>query len=216
MLEAGITSVRDLGAYEFVDIAMRDLINRGAIVGPRMFVSGAPLRSSAALGVAVPEATADGPVEMARVVRHLIAVGVDAIKIMGTTAAGPGSQVFQGVYAMFTEDEFRVAVEVAHGLGKKVAIHTIGPDGARSAVRAGADSIEHGIDIDDDTMADMVRRGTVLFPTIYNYVDRLQQDSQNLQTAIRWLQLASSSRWAVIFGVPDQSRARTPANSAGS
>ena len=61
MLESGITTVRDVGAYQFTDIAMRDLINMGAMVGPRMFVSGPGLRTSSALGVAVPEATADGP-----------------------------------------------------------------------------------------------------------------------------------------------------------
>ena len=111
MLEAGITTVRDLGAYEFMDIAMRSHQSwshrRTADV-----VSGPPLRSSVALGVAVPEATADGPVEMARVVRRLIACGHQD---HGHDCGGPGSQVFQGVYPMF-DDEFRVAVEVAHGL----------------------------------------------------------------------------------------------------
>ena len=171
MLEAGFTTVRDLGALQFIDIAMRDLINRGTIVGPRMFVSGPMLRSSSALGVAAPEATADGPVEMTRVVRRLIAAGVDNIKILGSTVAGPGfaPEVRYAVYAMFTVDEIQAAVEAAHALGKKVAVHTIGPDGARNAVRAGADSIEHGFDMDDATIAEMARRGTFFVPTIYNW-----------------------------------------------
>ena len=177
MLEAGVTSVRDVGTYQMMDIAMRDLINRGTIPGPRMFVSGPIVRSSSALGVAVPEATADGPAEMTRVVRRLIAAGADHIKIMGTTAAGPSAPgatrtvaVYTGTYAMFTDDELRTAVEVAHGLGKRVAVHTIGQAGARSAVRAGANSIEHGIGLDDSTMAEMAKRGTILVPTLYNGV----------------------------------------------
>jgi imidazolonepropionase-like amidohydrolase len=176
ILETGVTSVRNLGAYDFMDIAMRDLINQGALAGPRMFVSGPIMRSTSALGVAVPEATADGPVEMTRVVRRLIAAGADCIKIMGTTTAGPPAagttrtmaMYTSGVYAMFTKEELQAAVEVAHGLGKKVAIHTFGENGARDAVQAGADSIEHGSDMDDATMAEMARRGTTLVPTIYN------------------------------------------------
>lgn len=202
MLDAGFTTVRDAGASQFMDIAMRDLINRGALVGPRMFVSGPQLRSSSALGVAVPEATADGPVEVTRIVRRLIAAGVDNIKIMGTTVAGPGF-AYQGVYAMFTPDELQAAVEVAHGLGKKVAVHTIGPDGARSAVRAGADSIEHGIDMDDATMADMARRGTFLVPTIYNWVRRVEggqpQDKERLN--VEASRLLETAKRAVKAGV---------------
>ena len=177
MLETGITTVRNLGAYQFMDIAMRDLINMGAMVGPRMFVSGPGLRTSSALGVAVPEATADGPAEVTRVVRRLIAAGVDNIKVFGSTGAGPVSPdmglqmaIWTGSYAAFTYDELKAAVDAAHGLGKKIAVHSYGPDGARDAVRAGADSIEHGLDMDDATLAEMARRGTFYVPTIYNNV----------------------------------------------
>jgi imidazolonepropionase-like amidohydrolase len=174
VLETGVTTVRNLGSFGFADIAMRDLINMGAMVGPRMFVSGPALRTSSALGVAVPEATADGPLEVTRVVRRLIAAGVDQIKVFGSTGAGPAPNllmsVWGGSYAAFTYDELKAAVDVAHSLGKQVAVHSYGPAGARDAVRAGANSIEHGLDMDDSTIAEMARRGTFYVPTIYNSV----------------------------------------------
>lgn len=177
MLELGITTVRNLGAYQFVDIAMRDLIDQGGMVGPRMLVSGPGLQTSSAFPLPELAATADGPVEVTRVVRQLIAAGVDNIKVFGSTRAGPpppgmGSQiaVWSGSYSAFTYEELKAAVDVAHSLGKKIAVHSYGPDGARDAVRAGANSIEHGLDMDDATMAEMARRGTFLVPTIYNNV----------------------------------------------
>jgi imidazolonepropionase-like amidohydrolase len=177
LLETGVTTVRNLGSFGFADIVMRDLINMGAMVGPRMFVSGPALRNSSALGVAVPEATADGPLQVTIVVRRLIAAGVDTIKVFGSTRAGPAPQdmpqtfaVWGGSYAAFTYDELKAAVDTAHSLGKTIAVHSYGPDGARDAVRAGADSIEHGTDMDDATLAEMARRGTFYVPTLYNNV----------------------------------------------
>jgi len=78
--------------------------------------------------------------------------------------------VWSGNYPSFTYEELKAAVDVAHSLGKNVAVHSYGPDAARDAVRAGANSIEHGLDMDDSTMADMARRGTFYVPTIYNNV----------------------------------------------
>jgi imidazolonepropionase-like amidohydrolase len=177
MLEQGITSVRNLAAYQFVDIAMRDLINQGAMAGPRMFVSGPGLQTSSTFAQPWLAATADGPVEVTRVVRQLIAAGVDGIKIFGSTRAGPPppgmrSQiaVWSGFYGAFTYEELKTAVDVAHSLGKNVAVHSYGPAAARDAVRAGANSIEHGLDMDDATMAEMARGGTFYVPTIYNNV----------------------------------------------
>jgi len=177
MLEQGITSVRNLGAWQFIDIAMRDLINQGTMVGPRMFVSGPGLQTSSSFPLSDLVVTADGPVEVTRVVRQLIAAGVDNIKIFGSTRAGPAPPgmraqiaVWSGSYPAFTYEELKAAVDVAHSLGKNVAVHSYGPDGARDAVRAGANSIEHGLEMDDATMVEMARRGTFYVPTIYNNV----------------------------------------------
>jgi imidazolonepropionase-like amidohydrolase len=202
VLETGVTTVRNLGSFGFTDIAMRDLINMGALVGPRMFVSGPALRNSSALGVAVPEATADGPLQVTIVVRRLIAAGVDTIKVFGSTRAGPPTpldnvSLWGDTYAAFTYDELKAAVDTAHSLGKTVAVHSYGSiDAARDAVRAGADSIEHGLEMDDATLADMARRGTFYVPTLYNFVYNGERNPQikeqtdaflnrNLETAKR-------------------------------
>jgi len=162
MLESGVTSIRNLGALQYVDLAMRELINTGAIVGPRMFVSGPGLRPSSALGTRVPEAIADGPDEVTRVVRQLIAAGVDCIKMFASTGNGldlTGKQTF-------SYEEIKAAADAAHSQGKKLAVHSYGPAAARDAARAGADTIEHPADMDDATLKEMVTRGIFYVPTI--------------------------------------------------
>jgi imidazolonepropionase-like amidohydrolase len=176
-LEAGVTTVRDLNASEFTDVAMRDLIRMGVFVGPRMFVAGYGLsitRQPYRPGTAPGPAQADGPAEVTVRVRQMVAAGVDWIKMFGST--GSFEDVSQ--YQTFTFDEMKAGVEAAHALGKRVAIHSYGPAGARDAVRAGADSIEHATDMDDETIAEMVRRRTWYVPTIDHnryYVDHASE-----------------------------------------
>ncbi|HXI41307.1 MAG TPA: amidohydrolase family protein [Bryobacteraceae bacterium] len=164
-LETGVTTVRDLGASDYADIAMRDLINRGAMMGPRMFVSGYGLfvsSSPARPGVPTPAGQADGVPEVMRVVRQQIGAGADVVKIYGSTGSDQdltGDQTF-------TFEELKAAIDVAHHLGKRVAVHSYGPDGARDAMRAGADSIEHATGMDDETIAGMARRKIYYVPTI--------------------------------------------------
>ncbi len=167
-LEAGVTTVRDLGAQNFTDIAMRDLINEGLMAGPRMFVAGHGL--SIQRGANVTAGTATGAVEVMRVVRAQAAAGADVIKMYGST--GSGADVTQ--FETFTFEEMKAAVDAAHALGKRIAIHSYGPAGARDAVRAGTDSLEHATDMDDETIAKMARRKTWYVPTIDHnryYVD---------------------------------------------
>jgi imidazolonepropionase-like amidohydrolase len=173
-LEAGVTTVRDLGSFDSMDLAMRDLINRGAMVGPRMFVAGYGLHVSSSPyqpGVVQPDpGRADGVAEVQRVARQQIAAGVDCIKMYGSTGS---DQDVTGLQT-FTYEEMKAAVEVAHQAGKRIAIHSYGPDGARDAVRAGADSVEHATGMDDATIAEMARRGTFYVPTVDHnryYVD---------------------------------------------
>jgi len=165
-LEAGVTTVRDLGASDYNDIAMRDLINRGAMVGPRAFVAGYGLHVSGRPPrpgfVVPPGGTADGVPEVLRVVREQIGSGADWIKMYASSGTGFDVSTHQ----TYTYDEMRAAVEVAHNWGKKVAIHSYGGNGARDAVRAGTDSVEHAIDIDDATLADMAKRGMFYVPTV--------------------------------------------------
>ncbi len=165
-LETGVTTVRDLGSSEYMDVAMRDLINRGAMIGPRMFVAGYGLHvasSPVRPGAPPPDpGEADGVAEVQRVARQQLAAGVDWIKMYGST----GSDRDTSGYETFTYEEMKAAADVAHQAGKRIAIHSYGPDGGRDAVRAGAESVEHATDLDDATLAEMVRRGTVYVPTI--------------------------------------------------
>jgi imidazolonepropionase-like amidohydrolase len=165
-LEAGVTTVRDLGSFLYQDIAMRDLIKRGAMTGPRMSVSGHGLHVTtqpARPGFSEPDwGKADGVPEVLRVVRQQIAAGADVIKMYGSTGSGEDVSGHQ----TFTFEEMKAAVDAAHKAGKRIAIHSYGPDGARDAVRAGADSIEHATDLDDETLAEMARRKTFYVPTI--------------------------------------------------
>src|SRR5215831_11519507 len=177
-LEAGVTTVRDLGADQYMDIAMRDLINRGEMIGPRMFVCGYGLyitNTPYKPGLNLPAGgIADGVPEVLRVVRQQIAAGADVIKMYASTGTDDDTTGFQ----TYNYEEIKAAVEAAHQFGKKIAIHSYGPDGARDAVRAGTDSLEHATDMDDGTIAEMAKRGTFYVPTIDHnryYLDNWQK-----------------------------------------
>ncbi|HJZ77562.1 MAG TPA: amidohydrolase family protein, partial [Vicinamibacterales bacterium] len=162
-LETGVTTVRDLGASNEVDYAMRDLINMGRMVGPRMFVAGQGLSAARDRTVPVPDM-------YRQQAEARIAAGSDWVKVYGSR----GSYQSVDTTQTLTYDEMKAAVDAAHARNHRVAIHSYGPSGVRDAVRAGADSVEHGIDLDDDTLAEMARRGTVWVPTIDHnryYVD---------------------------------------------
>ena len=165
-LETGVTTVRDLGSWEYLDIAMRDLINRGAMVGPRMFVAGYGLQISSTQSQLRPNppwlGEADGVPAVQRVARQQIAAGVDWIKMFGSTGSDQDVTGFQ----TYSLEEMAAAAAVAHRAGKRIAIHSYGPAGAADAVRAGADSVEHATDIDDETLAAMVKAGVFYVPTI--------------------------------------------------
>jgi imidazolonepropionase-like amidohydrolase len=105
---------------------------------------------------------ADGVDAVIHAVRQVIASGADWVKMFGSTGGFDDVTEFQ----TFTFEEMKAAVDATHALGKKIAIHSYGPAGARDAVRAGADSLEHATDMDDQTIAEMVKRKTYYVPTI--------------------------------------------------
>jgi len=177
-LEAGVTTVRDLGADQYEDIAMRDLINRGEMIGPRMFVSGYGLTVTSTPfkpGFNPPQGgIADGVPEVLRAVRQQVAAGADVIKMYASTGTDDDTTQFE----TYSYEEVKAAVDAAHQFGKKIAIHSYGPDGARDAVRAGTDSLEHATDMDDATIQEMVKHGTFYVPTIDHnryYLDNWQK-----------------------------------------
>jgi imidazolonepropionase-like amidohydrolase len=162
-LDTGVTTVRDLGASNDVDYAMRDLINMGKMVGPRMFVAGQGLSAAR-------DRTGPVPDIYRQQAEARIAAGSDWVKVYGSR----GSYQSVDTTQTLTYEEMKAIVDAAHAKNRPVAIHSYGPSGVRDAVRAGADSVEHGIDLDDETMADMAKRGTVWVPTIDHnryYVD---------------------------------------------
>ena len=177
-LEAGVTTVRDLGADQYLDIAMRDLINRGDMIGPRMFVCGYGLyitNTPYKPGINPPAGgIADGVPEVLKAVRQQIAAGADVIKMYASTGTDDDVSGFQ----TYSYEEIKAAVDAAHQFGKKIAIHSYGPNGARDAVRAGTDSLEHATDLDDATIQEMAKRGTFYVPTIDHnryYLDNWQK-----------------------------------------
>jgi imidazolonepropionase-like amidohydrolase len=173
-LNAGFTTVRNVHADGFTDVALRDAINAGDIPGPRMLVSGP------ALGItgghcdndllpfeyhAVGDGVADGIAAVQHKVRENIKYGADLIKICatgGVLSKGDDPQASQ-----YTLEEMKAIVADAHRLGRKVAAHAHGAQGILWATEAGVDSIEHGSYIDDAGIAEMKKNGTYLVPTLY-------------------------------------------------
>lgn len=153
-LESGVTTVRDLNASAETDFAMRELTRTGAMPGPRIFASGQ--------GLSAKPGTPPNPEAMRSLVAERVKAGADWIKVFGSRG---GFENVDGTQTVSLE-EMTAIVDSAHALGKKVAIHSYGAAGVRDAVRAGADSIEHGADIDDDTLAQMAARRIVWVPTI--------------------------------------------------
>jgi imidazolonepropionase-like amidohydrolase len=178
-LDAGFTSVRDLGTYRaFIDVALRDAIDRGIVPGPRMQPAGAYVTITGGAGALTglaPDVTlplelrfgvADGPDQVRQRVRELIRNGVGVIKVLATGAVlTPGSQ--PGAEE-FTYEELRAAVEEAHTAGLRVAAHAHGAAGAKNAIRAGVSSIEHGSFLDDEALLMMKEKGVFLMADPYN------------------------------------------------
>jgi len=173
-LEAGFTTVRNVGAEGFGDVALRDAINAGDIPGPRMLVSGP------ALGITgghcdenllpfefhyTSEGVADGVEGVQHKVREVIKYGADLIKICAT--GGVLSHGDNPQASAYTQEELKAIVADAHRLGRKVAAHAHGAQGILWASQAGVDSIEHGSYIDDAAIAEMKKNGTYLVPTLY-------------------------------------------------
>jgi len=151
-LQTGVTTVRDLNGPGYGDLAMRVLIAMGAMTGPRMFVSGPGLDAN----------NSPGPEDAKRLAEERIRAGVDWVKVFAS----------RGSYDDLSEDQtlsfdvIKAAVDATRALGKRIAVHSTGASGARDAVRAGAHSIEHAVDIDDQTLAEMAKRGIFYVPTI--------------------------------------------------
>jgi len=174
-LRAGFTTVRNVGANGYSDVALRDGINAGEVEGPRLFVSGPPLGITGGHcdnNLLAPEfkfrdeGVADGPWAARTKVREVVKYGADLIKVCasgGVLSKGdsPGAP-------QYTLEELTAIAEEAHKLGRKVAAHAHGTQSIKDAIRAGIDSIEHSSLIDDEGIALAKQHGTFLVFDIYN------------------------------------------------
>ena len=160
---AGVTTVRDLGGREYVEIAVRRAIQEGLIDGPRIVAAGRPVCMTGGHGHWLAR-EADGPDDARKAVREQLKAGADVIKIIATggvmtPGVEPGSP-------QLTLDEMRAAIEEARRAGRRTAAHAMASSGISDAIAAGITSIEHGIYLTEEIVAHMRRDGTFLVPTL--------------------------------------------------
>jgi imidazolonepropionase-like amidohydrolase len=173
-LEAGFTTVRNVAADGYADVALRDAINAGDVPGPRMLVSGPPLSITGGHCDndllpyeyhATADGVADGVEQVQHKVREVIKYGADLIKVCAT--GGVLSKGDDPNASQYTLEEMKAIVADAHRLGRKVAAHAHGAQGVIWASEAGVDSVEHGHLMNDEAVATLKKNGTYLVPTLY-------------------------------------------------
>src|SRR5882757_8566644 len=173
-LEAGFTTVRNVGASGYTDIALRDAINEGMVPGPRIMASGPALSITGGHcdqnllpyeWHAQSAGAADGVEGVQHKVREIIKYGADVIKVCAT--GGVLSKGDDPRASQYTLEEMKAIVADAHRLGRRVAAHAHGAEGVRWASEAGVDSIEHGHLMDDAAIATLKKNGTYLVPTLF-------------------------------------------------
>jgi imidazolonepropionase-like amidohydrolase len=188
-LEAGFTTVRNLGDSSGATLAIRDAAARGEVAAPRIVDAGAAISTTSGhmdstLGLAEPLHSAidqsnlcDGVESCRRAVRLQVRRGVDVIKI--ATTGGVNSRLGAGLGRQIFDDEVKALVDTAHLYGKKVAVHAHGADGINAALAAGADSIEHGTLLDSEGIRLFKARGAYYVPTlstVNGYLERIAAD----------------------------------------
>jgi len=174
-LEAGFTTVRDLGGDPEAIFALRRAVDEGWIAGPRILAAGSALAATGGHGDVdgykaellerwTPETICDGPYDCRRATRHAVKYGADWIKI--TATGGVLSDTATGTGQQMTDDELKEIMDTAHALGVRVAAHAHGADGINAALRAGVDSVDHGTFLDEEGVRLMKQTGAYLVPTL--------------------------------------------------
>ncbi|WP_257463234.1 metal-dependent hydrolase family protein [Archangium lipolyticum] len=209
-LMAGFTTVRNLGAGDFIDVGLRNGIRRGTAVGPRILTATAGLGTTGGhcddgnsfrKGLLVEEASrgvADGPEAFRAKVRENIKYGADLIKVCAT--GGVLSLNDDVGSPQLTQAELEALVDEAHTRGRKVAAHAHGAEGAKRAIRAGVDSIEHGSFLDDEALALMKQKGTWFVPTalaLQGVLERADKGMLPPEIARKGREAAASHRQAL-------------------
>ena len=163
MLEAGITTARDLGGGDYIELVIRDLIRKGEIPGPRLLCAGKLITMTGGQAWLIGR-ECDGVDEVRKGVREQLKMGVDLIKLMATggvltPGVEPGSP-------QLTEDELRAGIIEANKAKRRTSTHAQGLDGTKAAIRAGIDTIEHGFFLDDEAVEMMITQKVVFVPTL--------------------------------------------------
>ncbi len=197
-LNAGFTTVRNLGDENGVTLALRDAVAAGRMPGPRIVDAGTPISTTSGhmdgrLGFRdeLREAIAhdnvcDGPESCRQAVRLQVGRGVDVIKI--ATTGGVNSRIGAGLGAQMFDDEAEALIATAHLYGKKVAVHAHGADGIKLALRHGADSIEHGTTMDEETIQLFLKSKAYYVPTlstVNGYIERIAKDPNAYSPEVR-------------------------------
>jgi imidazolonepropionase-like amidohydrolase len=215
-LLAGFTTCRDMGpTWPYVDVDLRDAIEQGAVVGPRLLVPGNYVSSTGGAGdarqfsiyvdVPIVRNLADGPLEVLKAVRTNFKHGADFVKILVTGAVlskgiAPGAQ-------QYSDEEIAAAVEEARRWGRPVAAHAHGAAGIKAAIRAGVRTIDHGSYLDDEAVALLARtRETFYVPTLYTSEvvltsPHIPESEKQRERQIREIQDAGFRR-ALAAGIP--------------
>jgi len=221
LVEEGFTTLRDMGTEGagYGDVGIKQAIDGGYIPGPRLLVSALAISTTGGYGVEgyAPEIEdrlpkgvqlIDGPVEARKAAREQIAKGADWIKVYMTHRSwlGPHGELVS--QPTLTVEELKAIVDEAHGWGKKVACHAYGGIGLHRALDGGCDTIEHGLDLDDAAIAQMVRQGIWLCPTLSVYYDHNapadtaagQRDRKRIQAHEASFQKAMKAGVKIAFG----------------
>jgi imidazolonepropionase-like amidohydrolase len=197
-LEAGFTTVRNLGNDGGVTLALRDAIAAGKVPGPRILDAGNGISTTSghgdhSLGLnpeiaehASQDNLCDGVEACRRAVRLQVRKGVDVVKIM--TTGGVNSRIGAGLGKQMFDDEAKALIETAHLYSKKVAVHAHGADGINLALKYGADSIEHGTLLDEESIKLFLKTGAYYVPTlstVNGYLERIAKDPNAYPPAVR-------------------------------
>ncbi|HEX3346502.1 MAG TPA: amidohydrolase family protein, partial [Acetobacteraceae bacterium] len=166
-LRGGVTTIRDLGCQTDAVFGLKQALAKGWLQGPRLLACGRAICMTGGHGWANLSIEADGPDDVRRTARAQIKAGADVLKMMASGGAGtPGELPTQ---AQMSVEELRAGADEAHAAGKPVAVHALATRGILNAIEAGADSVEHGVFLDDTCIEAMLARNVALCPTISVY-----------------------------------------------
>jgi imidazolonepropionase-like amidohydrolase len=211
-LEAGFTTVRDVGAADYIDIALRNAINDGTVAGPRMAVATLALSATGGHGdlegfspylhIDGFSGVADGADELRKKIRQNVKQGADWIKVLA--GAGVLSEEESAGAPQYSQEELNAVVAEAAMWGRKVAAHAHGTEAIKRAVRAGVASVEHGGLVDEEGVRLMKERGTYLVPDIYTDVYLLEHGAEQgwppkIIEKERWLRGQQDVNWSRAF-----------------